>query len=1037
MASQTPPSGTFAGRYTIERELGRGGTATVFLAHDTTTSTSVALKVLHRELVESVAAERFLREFRMNAGLRHPHIAPILNSGQFGADLFLVMPHMESGSLRTRLDKERQLSVESVVDIVRAIGSALQHAHERGLIHRDVKPENILFSDKEAYLSDFGIARAVERVAGDSTTSSGIVRGTPAYMSPEQASGDHHFDGRSDQYSFACVVYEMLAGMPAFHGPTQESTIALRFRVPPREISAYRPGVSQAIERVIQKAMSLAPADRYSNMTEFVKAFDAAVTLPAASVRRVRTPRTPLLFAGLALVLALGWLTTRPGGWLEDIGIINPKLDTTIYIVVPVDSAALDASDALWSRLSRWSELTLVDRSVVAEAARQARGTTAQDRGHVVAASLRAGRYLRVRSARVRDSIEVSAALFDTRTDTRLIEKTLRFANFGAAAGLIDALADSMLFRSAVVRVPRPQGRGGTNFVSSRQAFLRGQAALEEGDFLRADSAFFTATRIDPGDAQALIWLANVRSWMRNWKEHSWGQLTRQATQAVALHGPVASSDSVLLIALVALDAERWQDACSDLSSLTNINPFDYAAWYGLANCLGRDKGVLRDPATSGWRFRSSYERALRAYEQAFRLRSSMLRGFGGRSLGSLEDLFFTRGMRYREGVAVAPDTGFFRAVPQWQRDSLAFIPLRGDQALQGPWPDAQALAVQRQRERFHAISQMWRAEAPTSVDAAEALAISLELLGDAGALDTMRLARTLASTPNDRLRIAASEVLLRVKFSVPSDTVGLYTARALADSLLRTHSPSEHAETQLLGSLAGLTGHGLLAARYAAAGGVIDGVPSAIAQSGPALLAGAAMGASCDTLRALEDAVESSVATLPGTAGSQIRAEWLMRAAALAFPDCRLRTLSTAAQSHPHPDAQTELLVALGGNADAIRNGLAKLSRVRSTFRPAEIRMEGLLPGAAAFASIGDTQRAIDWLDPTLKVLRLSASQNLANVVQTGSLVRIMALRARLAERQGDTATARTWAKAVVILWSGGDPFLRSTLQEMERLAR
>jgi tetratricopeptide (TPR) repeat protein len=610
--------------------------------------------------------------------------------------------------------------------------------------------------------------------------------------------------------------------------------------------------------------------------------------------------------------------------------------------------------------------------------------------------------------------------------------------NAGAASGLVDALADSMLFRNDGVRVPRPQGKGGTSSLRARQIFLRGQAALEEGDFLRADSAFFAATRIDPDDAQALIWLANVRSWMRNWGEHSWGQLTRQAAQAVARRGPVAPSDSVLLMALVALDADRWQDACSQWSSLTDLNPFDFAAWYGLANCLAKDKGVLRDPAsTSSWRFRSSYEHALRAYEQAFRLRSSMLRGFGGRSLGDLQDLFFTRGTRYREGFAIAPDTGAFRAVPLWQRDSLAFVPLRAEQALRGPWPDAQALAVQRQRERFHAISQMWRAEAPASVDAAEALAVSLELLGDAAALDTLRLARTLAREPNDRLRIAASEVLVRVKFSLPADTTGLRAARSLADSLLRAHVPSEHAETQLLGSLAGLTGRGLLAARFATAGGVNDRVPSAIAQSGPALLAYAAIGAPCDTLRTLEGAIENSVATLPAEVRSPIRAEWLMRAAVLAFPDCRLRTLSTAAQSRPHRDAQTELLIALGGNAEAIRNGLAAVSRVRTTFRPADIRMEGLLPGAAALASIGDARRAIDWLDPTLRVLRLSASQNLANVVQTGSLVRAMALRAMLAERVGDAATARAWAKAVVILWSGADPFLQPTVHEMERIAR
>jgi len=275
MASQLPPSGRFADRYTIERELGHGGTATVYLARDETTSASVALKVLRRELVESVAADRFLREFRLNAALRHPHIAPILDSGQFGADLYLVLPNLESGSLRHRMEKERQVAVDSVVEIVRAIGSALQHAHERGLVHRDVKPENILFSGDTPYLSDFGIARAVERAAGDSTTSSGIVRGTPAYMSPEQASGDEHIDGRSDQFSFACVVYEMLAGLPAFHGPTQESTIALRFRQLPREINVYRPDVPRGLQRVLEKAMAVAPAERFADMSAFVAAFAA------------------------------------------------------------------------------------------------------------------------------------------------------------------------------------------------------------------------------------------------------------------------------------------------------------------------------------------------------------------------------------------------------------------------------------------------------------------------------------------------------------------------------------------------------------------------------------------------------------------------------------------------------------------------------------------------------------------------------------------------------------------------------------------
>jgi hypothetical protein len=331
----------------------------------------------------------------------------------------------------------------------------------------------------------------------------------------------------------------------------------------------------------------------------------------------------------------------------------------------------------------------------------------------------------------------------------------------------------------------------------------------------------------------------------------------------------------------------------------------------------------------------------------------------------------------------------------------------------------------------------MWRAEAPSSVDAAEALAVSLELLGDAAALDTLRLARTLAREPPDRLRIAASEVLLRVKFSLPSDLPSLRAARSLADSLLQTHSPSERAEPQLLASLAGLTGRARLAARYAKESGVNEQVPSAIAQSGPALLAFAALGGPCDTLKTLEETVENSMAGLPEAGRSPIRARWLMRAAALAFPDCRLRTLAAAPQVAPQHDAQTNLLIALTSDADAMRRALTAVALARANFRPADIRMEGLLPGAAAFASIGDTRRAIDWLDPTLRVLRLSASQNLANVVQTGPLVRAMALRAKLAERVGDAATTRTWAMAVVTLWSGADAFLQPTVREMNRLAR
>jgi hypothetical protein len=241
--------------------------------------------------------------------------------------------------------------------------------------------------------------------------------------------------------------------------------------------------------------------------------------------------------------------------------------------------------------------------------------------------------------------------------------------------------------------------------------------------------------------------------------------------------------------------------------------------------------------------------------------------------------------------------------------------------------------------------------------------------------------------------------------------------------------------DAQLLGSLAGLTGRAALAAAYATASGARGGVPSAVAQSGPALLAFAAFGGPSDSLANLEDIAERTAASLSDDARRGIRARWIMRAALLAFPDYKMRALSVAARSGSDRDPQTTLAAALTGDADALRRRLSAMARTRANFRPADIKMEGLFLGASALASIGDTQTAIDWLDPTLRTLRLSASRNLANVVATGPLVRAMALRAKLADRVGDRATARTWGRAVLILWSDADAFLQPAVEEIRRL--
>ena len=216
-------NGALAGRYALQRELGRGGMATVFLAEDLRHRRLVAIKVLSPEVAAAIGAERFLREIEVAARLSHPHILPLYESGAAGDLLYYVMPYVEGESLRERTTREKQLPLADALRIAREVADALHCAHGRGVVHRDIKPENILLAEQHAVVADFGIARAIVAAGGEKLTTTGLVIGTPVYMSPEQRAGSNDLDGRSDLYSLGCVLYEMLAGQPPFIGATAES----------------------------------------------------------------------------------------------------------------------------------------------------------------------------------------------------------------------------------------------------------------------------------------------------------------------------------------------------------------------------------------------------------------------------------------------------------------------------------------------------------------------------------------------------------------------------------------------------------------------------------------------------------------------------------------------------------------------------------------------------------------------------------------------------------------------------------------------
>jgi len=267
--------------YTVDRELGRGGMATVCLAQDTKHERVVALKVLHPGLAESLGAERFLREIKVVARLNHPHILPLFDSGEVEGFLYYVMPYIEGESLREHLERENQLSVDEAIRHTCSIASALDYAHRQHVIHRDVKPENVMMYEGEAMVMDFGIAKSVIESGEHSITLSGALFGTPAYVSPEQAAGATHVDGRTDQYSLAIVMYEMLAGERPFSGETELEAFAKRFSTTPTPIRQLREGVSESVEKALTKAMSPDPDERYPTISLFARAIGAgAVASP-------------------------------------------------------------------------------------------------------------------------------------------------------------------------------------------------------------------------------------------------------------------------------------------------------------------------------------------------------------------------------------------------------------------------------------------------------------------------------------------------------------------------------------------------------------------------------------------------------------------------------------------------------------------------------------------------------------------------------------------------------------------------------------
>jgi tRNA A-37 threonylcarbamoyl transferase component Bud32/tetratricopeptide (TPR) repeat protein len=580
-----------AGRYRIERELGRGGMATVYLADDLKHHRRVAIKVLDPEVAAAIGSERFLREIETVAKLSHPHVLTLHDSGQAAGLLFYVMPYVTGESLRQRLERDRQLPLEDALQITREVADALGFAHRQGVVHRDVKPENILLEQGHALVADFGIARAVAAAGAVKLTATGVVVGTPAYMSPEQAGGDSRLDGRSDQYSLGCVSYEMLAGQPPFTGPTVESLVHQHLSVAPHPVTVLRPTVTQAMAGAIGKALAKSPADRHADVGAFARALEEGARTPDRVTPRWRGGLAlAATGAVLALVALAAWQQWWPFG-----GSAAPPAKKDWILVAEFDGPPAD------------STLAMAARSLLSAALDQSRVLATVPQDQIQQALLAAGRppntrvgpqlakELAYRSA-VRAVLEgtigqigrgYSIVLQVVAADTSrvLVTETATARDDGALIPVLGQLAKRLRARlgerSAELSATRPMTLVATPSLEAYRLYAQADRCMQGHRHRDALALLRRALEIDPEFSMAWAGLADCHT---DWGQ--WDSVRVFCDQALRHPQRLTSRQRLEIEAERAAAAGEDSSAVARYQQLLAEDPSDLAALVGSADAL-------------------------------------------------------------------------------------------------------------------------------------------------------------------------------------------------------------------------------------------------------------------------------------------------------------------------------------------------------------------------------------------------------------------------------------------------------------------